>query len=183
LLRAGHIALQTGPAEAYRGLEPHAGLARLAQHLAPVVHRDRVTHAPKLIAALRALPVPPTPLTVVSWDLWAWIDEPRWKPLAHAVRRLLENGGTWIFRAPADSPNDSFTELDPWLGPVDRRLLGRYGSVPRITAQAGMGARRRSLHTDPTSVVWTIRPRLTIERRHALTKASPAAAPPVPSDG
>lgn len=167
LFRGGHIALQTGPATAYLGLESHEALARLAQILAPDVHRARIVHAPDLPAAIAALEWP-SPITILSWDLWPTLHPASLHRLAGVVRPLLEVGGRWILRAPADDPRGPFTDLHPWYGTVDRRRMGQYGTVPRTMAQHGMGSRRRSLHSDPSSVVWTISPRIPVERRHAL---------------
>jgi hypothetical protein len=177
-LRGGHLALQTAVPNAYLGLEPHPGRLHVAEALAASLDAvDRVEHAPELSTRVAAGPLPgggDRP-TVLSWDLWPGLSLEALEDLARAVRPYLAESGVWLLRAPADDPAAAAGVLDPWLGPVDRRTLGRYGAIPRTVARAGLGARRMSLHSDPDSVVWTISPAFSVERRHRTTTPSSGA--------
>lgn len=151
-----------GPSSSWWSVEADPRLAALARLLAGEGAVRVVDTLDDVPDASRAGAV------VLAWDLWPRLSAEALSDVLEAVfsKDPVKAADTLLLRVPADDPAAPGGVLHPWFGPVRPAELGAWGVVPRAAGALGLGVLRRSLHSDPRCVVWTISRTIPVDRRH-----------------
>ena len=147
------------PPIGWSGLESSATLARVARTLAP---GGAVLEGP-----LERWPEGGMLRHVLAWDAYGRVPALDLDALMTTARRRLAPDGWLLLRWPETGHTPA---PDPVLHGESALHAPRYGDVPRAAARQGLGAIRRSLHSDPGWVVWHVGPSAPIERRHDVPR-------------